>query len=108
MIDARLARERWLLVCSNFVRAEAHGLILGRTNRSRALQFLEELPKTGIRVVAIEAQDEASAMGIIRAYDDEDFSLTDATSFAIMNRLGLRSVFSFDEDFARYGFQRLA
>ena len=33
----------------------------------------------------------------------KDFSYTDATSFALMERLGLNTVFAFDEPFEQYG-----
>ena len=35
-------------------------------------------------------------------FPDQDFSLVDRTSFAVMERLGLERAASFDEDFAVY------
>ena len=37
-------------------------------------------------------------------YDDKNFTLTDATSFAVMERLGMTEGFTFDRNFAQYGF----
>jgi len=55
-------------------------------------------------VVRVEAADEERALEIIRRHEDKDFSLTDATSFAVMSRLGIREAFAFDRHFAQYGF----
>ena len=51
----------------------------------------------------ISADDEEGAWQILKTYSDKDFSYTDATSFAIMERLGLETVFTFDEHFDQYG-----
>ena len=50
------------------------------------------------------ALDEARAKAIVRQYDDKDFSLTDASSFAIMERTGIQHAFTFDRHFAQYAF----
>lgn len=44
------------------------------------------------------------AVPIIRPYQDQDFSLTDATSFAVTERLRIGRAFSSDRDFAQDGF----
>jgi len=106
-IQSRLARERWQLTFSNFVLAETHGLLVSRAGRAAGVAFLDYAQGGAVSVVRVEPEDEQAALSIIHGYDDKDFSYTDATSFAIMERLGLSWAFSFDEDFARYGFQRL-
>ncbi len=52
-------------------------------------------------------EDEAQAIDIVMRYRDKEFSLTDATSFVVMERLGLTDAFSFDNDFSQYGFRTL-
>ncbi len=44
-----------------------------------------------------------AAKAIIYRYTDKDFSLTDAISFALMERLRIPTAFTFDRDFERYG-----
>jgi predicted nucleic acid-binding protein len=55
--------------------------------------------------VATPADLEA-AWAIGAAFPDQDFSLVDRTSFAIMERLGLRRVAALDDDFAVYRYGR--
>jgi len=40
-------------------------------------------------------------------YNDKDFSFTDCTSFALMERLKIKTAFSFDAHFTQYGFIRI-
>jgi predicted nucleic acid-binding protein len=47
--------------------------------------------------------DEERALDIIFGYTDKDFSFTDALSFAVMERLGIKVAFSLDEHFVQYG-----
>ena len=50
-------------------------------------------------------QDHKQALAVLARYQDQDFSYTDAVSFAIMERLGIRTAFAFDADFRIYGFE---
>ena len=47
--------------------------------------------------------DEERAREIINTYEDKAFSYTDATTFAVIERLGIKSTFTFDEHFAQFG-----
>ena len=49
-----------------------------------------------------------TAWAIGELYDDQDFSIVDRTSFAVMERLGITRAASFDHHFAvyRYGPRR--
>jgi len=38
-------------------------------------------------------------------FSDKDFTYTDATSFALMERIDIMKVFTFDQHFAQYGFE---
>ena len=53
-------------------------------------------------------RDLEAAWTIGERFPDQDFSLVDRTSFALMERLGISRVISFDADFAvfRYGHGR--
>jgi predicted nucleic acid-binding protein len=98
----RLARTEPLL--TNVVLAECHALSLARLGHEVARRWLlgNVWP-----VERVTREDEARATTIIGQYTDKSFSYTDATSFAVMERLGIRRAFAFDPHFRQYGFQLL-
>ena len=99
-----LGRARSRLVLSNFIRAEAHGLILNRLGHLLADRFLEQIAQSATTtLVRVIPQDEEGALSIIARYRDKDFSFTDASSFAVMERLGLTHAVAFDDHFRQYG-----
>ena len=89
-------------VLTNFLVAECHALLLARLGAPLARSWLTNNVWTVQRVTV---DDEARALSIIAKYTDKSFSYADATSFAVMERLGLRRAFAFDPHFRQYGFQ---
>jgi predicted nucleic acid-binding protein len=97
-----LKRTRSEPFLTNFLVAECHALCLARLGAGVARTWLLTNVWTVERIIP---DDEAAAREIIRKYTDKTFSYTDATSFAAMERLGLRTAFAFDPHFRLYGFQ---
>src|SRR6059036_3728455 len=91
ILEAMTARRVQPLV-TNFVVAETHGLLVARLGPAIARRWLFGNVWTVERVTA---EDEDRARQILRGYDDKRFSYTDATSFAIMERLRLAEAFAF-------------
>mgnify|MGYP001613105151 CR=1 FL=1 len=56
-----------------------------------------------ILLYRIRVEDENQAWEILKTFKDKDFSYTDATSFALMERIGIKTAFAFDEHFKQYG-----
>lgn len=104
MVRNRLIGERWRLFTNNFVIAETHALLLARLGRAIALRVLQQIDRSTTRIVRVSEGDETRARDILSKYNDKDFSFTDAASFAVMERLRMSQAFSFDRDFAQYGF----
>ncbi len=102
---AQAYRESWSLVTTNAVVVETHALILNRARpgREKALEFLEAIGADAYRVVRVRKTDEDKAIALIRAHRDKLYSLCDALSFAVMERLRIREAISFDQDFRSYG-----
>lgn len=99
----RIVQEQRYLFTTNFAVAETHALLLNRLGHAPATVFLTEITRSATTVVRVSAADEARARHIILQYDDKDFSLTDALSFAVMERLRIPEAFSFDRNFVQYG-----
>jgi len=100
---ARLMRRRRLTpLLTNFIVGETHGLVLSRLGAGLARRWLfgNVWP-----IERITADDEVRARDILRRHDDKSFSYVDATSFSLMERLGIRQAFSFDPHFEQYGLE---
>ena len=97
--------ERWRLTTSNAVVIETHALLLARLRdgRRHALAFLDQLEQTQVRVERIRAKDEQGAITLVRKHQDKEYSLCDALSFVVMERLRLKEAIAFDRHFREYG-----
>ncbi len=105
----RLTDERWQMYTTNVVVAELHALVLARRGREMAGQILMVIDRApATTIVRVTEHDEREAHEIIRRYADKSFSLTDALSFAVMQRLRIPAAFTFDDDFRQFGVQILA
>jgi predicted nucleic acid-binding protein len=79
-----------------------------RLHRSAGVRFWEG-PRRGVAAVEpLGHADLETAWAIGQALPDQDFSIVDRTSFAVMERLGIHWAAAFDDDFAvsRFGPQR--
>jgi predicted nucleic acid-binding protein len=99
-----LAQARYRQFTTNVLLIESHALILSVLGRGRAAQFLKDMKESNTVVIRARAADEERATQILFQYTDKDFSFADAISFAVMERLTIRLAFTFDRDFAQYGF----
>jgi predicted nucleic acid-binding protein len=99
-----MRRRRVAPLITNFIIAESHALLLNRLNADIARRWVLD---NAWPIERASDDDEARARTILRQYSDKTFSYTDATSFAVMERLGLKTAFAFDPHFRQYGFQVL-
>ncbi len=99
-----LHRDQFAPFTTNFIVAETHALLLRRAGHVVAGQWLRLVP---VPEIWSTEDDYARARRIIEAHRDKSYSLTDAVSFAVMERLGTRLAFSFDAHFDQYGLQRV-
>jgi hypothetical protein len=98
-------REGDTLVTTNLVLAEAHALVMRRIDRRVARAFLAGARAAPNVVVHSTAELEATAeTRWLTRFHDQDFSLTDAVSFAVMAERGVTEALTLDKHFAVAGF----
>jgi predicted nucleic acid-binding protein len=89
---------------TDHVLVETWLLLRHRLHRDASERFWNGLRGGVAEIEAVGAADLASAWAIGEAFPDQDFSIVDRTSFAVMERLGIRRAATFDDDFAVYRF----
>lgn len=83
---------------------ESVALIRYRLGFVAAKSFGDHLLRAGAAsLLTVNRPDEARAWEIFTRYRDKNFSYTDCTSFAIMQRLKIDSAVAIDEDFRAFG-----
>lgn len=101
-------RSRVRIVTSNLVVGETYALLLHRAARDAALTFLREVSRPpSVIVWSTPETEERAVRDWLERYDDQNFSLTDAVSFAIMAERGIREALTLDHHFAAAGFTML-
>jgi predicted nucleic acid-binding protein len=92
------------LVLSDHVLVETWLLLRHRLGLDAAQTFWAGLRGGAAVIEPVSAADLEVAWSIGESFPDQDFSIVDRTSFALMQRLGIHRAASFDDDFAVFRF----
>jgi predicted nucleic acid-binding protein len=96
------------LVTTNLVVAEVVGLAIARREPEFGVRVAERLlDGRPARIERVTAADEVLALRFLRRFAASGATFADCASFAVIARLQLGVVFSFDHHFAPPGFFRL-
>ena len=97
------------LITSNFILDEVYTFLRTRKDKKTAVNFAYFLADTAdvLIVIRITSTDERYAFSYFSSLEGKGISFTDCTSFALMKRSGIATVFTFDADFAQAGFTAL-
>ena len=94
------------IVTTNLVVAETHALLMRRTTRGTALAFVRHVDRVPNVVVRSTRALEARAVADwLERYADQQFSFTDAVSFAVMAERAITEALTLDRHFATAGFR---
>lgn len=93
------------LVTTDYILVECWYLLGSRLGRGAALQFWGGLRSGIVELLKVDLSDLDRARRVLQDFPDQDFSLVDAASFAVLEREGLEQVFTFNPHFRiyRYG-----
>ena len=90
------------LVTTDHVLVESWRLARQRLGRDVAERFWGALRGGQVGIEPVQAGDLDAAWRIGETFLDQDFSIVDRTSFAVMERLGIERVATFDNHFSIY------
>jgi predicted nucleic acid-binding protein len=97
-----LLKRRTVLVFSTLILAEVHAhFCRSEPMRAQILDDAQNNPALHWEPVSVE--DELGAVQLLREHRDKSYSLCDAVSFKIMQRLELRRAASLDAHFRQFG-----
>ena len=104
-----VARNLWKerprsVVTSNHVTGETWTLLYRRCGHRAATLAASIRHSAAVRVEHVSADLESDAWRWLEERDERVYSFVDATSFALMRKRGLTSVYAFDGDFSAAGF----
>ncbi len=89
---------------TDLVVAETQLLLARRIGPASAHDFTRRILARPERIVWNDGPTTTEALAWLDRFSDRPLSLTDAVSFAVMDRRGIREAFSFDRDFEDAGF----
>jgi predicted nucleic acid-binding protein len=104
---AELLELAYPLYITTLTIAETHRRLLYQPHLGypQALNFLQNVYDGSTNIVRPLEEDELRAMEYVKQFSDQKLTFTDTINMAVMRRLGLRKVFSFDWHFGLLGFQ---
>ena len=103
-----MQQRGWPFCICELTLAETHNRIRQDVSAEEALEFLAttflDIEAGDLNLLEITPQDRIDALRILQTYSDQSLSYTDAMTMAIMTRIGILRVLSFDWHFTLLGF----
>lgn len=98
---ADIVGRRYPLYVTTLTIAETHRQILHRPalGYPKALDFLTSIFDGDTNILVFNQEDQRKAIELIKKFDDQELTFTDAMSMSVMIRMGLKKAFTFDRHF---------
>lgn len=98
------------LVTTNYIITELVALLSSRSSISRRqiFAFADTMKfASHVEIIHIDTAFDTQAWFLLKARDDKEWSLVDASSFIIMEKYGMKEALTTDHHFTQAGFIRL-
>jgi len=69
-----------------------------------AVRFIKKMQKPTLKMLVVDETVKTKALNLFEKYSDKDLSMTDCTSFVLMNQLDISNYAGFDDHFLQMGF----
>lgn len=104
-----LERQSVSLITTNYVFAESVTVISQRVGHKVALRYIASLkqPESSLAIIWISEHIERAAIDIFSRQTSKNISFVDCTNMAVMDSLHVDAIFSFDQIYAKKGYQRV-
>jgi predicted nucleic acid-binding protein len=109
LVQGVITRRR-RLVTTNYIISELVALLSSRRHlpRRQVITAVNNIKKeVVVEIVYIERSFDNEAWKLLEAHPDKEWSLVDATSFVVMQHLGMTQALTTDHHFAQAGFTQL-
>ena len=93
------------MLTTNHVVGESWTFLRRRQGHVAARAFVDTVERSSrVTILHVEEEVEREAWAWLRRHDERVYSFVDATSFAVMRKLGVLDALAFDGDFSAAGF----
>jgi uncharacterized protein len=92
------------LLTSDYIVDELLTLFAVRRQKPKGIEWRHEvLESAGTELVRVTEEDFKNALRLYEDFADKEWSFTDCTSYALMQRLEITQAFAFDQHFRQFG-----
>ena len=91
------------LISSDYIYDELLTLFRSRGHMERGKDWVAQVQLNRCEIVRVTSEDFVEATGIFFRFADKEWSFTDCTSRVVMERLGIKQAFAFDDHFRQFG-----
>ena len=102
-VDWKNEQTMFKFVTSNNAVLESLGWIRYKRGKVAAVRAGEGIFGGDISIERVTADDEREAWELFQKTEGRGVSMVDCTTVVVMKRLKIKEVFSFDQDFAKFG-----